>query len=320
MVHLWTKISKRRGIRALLAAPRPARTFGVKTSLLGETGARTHPAEVIVWLAAQSPGELRGQEGDTAALGEFGALVLWRVAWRNRELGRRSALRRESVERRVSSAAAAADESGLFVRAAIRGPGGAPRREEAGRDRGRGGGGALLAARAVRGTRVRSTGSTAGARLVEMTARARAALIGAATREEQGGPATTHVRSAECCRGAMRDINHARSTSCCLMGRLLLSPHLNLLLNCVQEQVALAPAPLRASSQSPVPDFPPPTRHKGGGCGKSGTVSWDVRAGRGARAQERLRTLRTDRVGRKNGQGNRRRDEQPELGQRGGGR
>ena len=55
----------------------------------------------------------------------------------------------------------------------------------------------------------------------------------------------------------------------------------NLLQNCVLEQGALAPAPRRASGQSSRSDFPPPTRHRGGGCGKSDHFSWDASPGSG---------------------------------------
>jgi hypothetical protein len=50
----------------------------------------------------------------------------------------------------------------------------------------------------------------------------------------------------------------------------LLNALLNPLLNCIQQRVALAPAPPRASGQSPGPDFPPPTRQTTGGV-------WEVR-------------------------------------------
>src|SRR3954465_12541974 len=46
---------------------------------------------------------------------------------------------------------------------------------------------------------------------------------------------------------------------------------LNLLLNCVQEQIALAPAPPRASGQSPVTD-PAPPKNTGSG-GVAGSVT-----------------------------------------------
>jgi hypothetical protein len=46
---------------------------------------------------------------------------------------------------------------------------------------------------------------------------------------------------------------------------------LNLLLNCVQEQIALAPAPPRASGQSPVTDPAPPKYCEWGGV--AGSVS-----------------------------------------------
>ena len=55
---------------------------------------------------------------------------------------------------------------------------------------------------------------------------------------------------------------------------------LNLLLNCVQEQGALTPACPRAFSQSAGSDFPPPTRHKAGGCGKSDPSLLECKTGK----------------------------------------
>ena len=88
----------------------------------------------------------------------------------------------------------------------------------------------------------------------EMTARARSALLRAGAPETAQGGARCAVVRAESRRTSHGD---RRIVVGCGSG-VLLNVLLNPLLNCVQEQVALAPAPPRASGQSPALRLPAP--------------------------------------------------------------
>ena len=75
----------------------------------------------------------------------------------------------------------------------------------------------------------------------------------------------------------------------------LLNALLNPLLKCIQQRVALAPASPRASSQSPGPDFPPPTRPTAGGVREVRTSLLGCKSGKRGPGQQQqsARALRT---------------------------